>query len=87
MATELRARGVPEWEVRGILGHKSNEARTAERYAKYRPDYLSQAIKAIDAYFGDLKREFSALLPDCVFHPVRASSVSVPKITLAQSLG
>jgi integrase len=36
MATELRARGVSEWEAMGMLGHKS-AARTTERYAKFRP--------------------------------------------------
>ena len=44
MATELRARGVSEWEAMGMLGHKS-QARTTERYAKFRPDYLSGAVK------------------------------------------
>ncbi len=86
MATELRARGVPEWEVKGMLGHKSKEARTTERYAKYRPDYLSQAVRAIDDYFLDLRREFGAGLPDVIFNPVRASSVLVPKLGFAQSL-
>jgi len=81
MATELRARNVPEWEVMGILGHKS-QARTTERYAKFRPDYLSQAVRAIDAYFTDL-RSASGL----IFNPVRASSVLVPKLGFPQSLG
>jgi integrase len=54
MATELRARGVPEWEVGGMLGHKSATARTTERYAKFRPNYLGEAVRAIDAYFSEL---------------------------------
>ena len=53
MATELRKRSVPAWEVAGILGHKSE--RTTERYAKYAPDYLSKARRAIDEYFIELQ--------------------------------
>ena len=50
MATELRKRGVPEWEVSGILGHRYG-SRTTKIYAKYAPDYLGKAVKAIDDYF------------------------------------
>ena len=85
MATELRARGVSEWEAMGMLGHKS-QARTTERYAKFRPDYLSGAVKAIDAYFADLRAGFDAL-SNLIFNPVRASSVLAPKLELPQSLG
>ena len=79
MATELRRRNVSEWELMGIMGHKSKTARTTERYAFYSPDYLSAAIKAIDAYFLDLKNEFSNLVSGPVFNQVRASSVLVEK--------
>ena len=61
-------RGVPEWECAGWLGH-TTAYRTTEIYAKYRPDYLSQARAAIDAWM----REIEALLqqrpdqkPQCV---------------------
>jgi hypothetical protein len=84
MATELRARGVSEWEAMGMLGHKS-QARTTERYAKFRPDYLSQAVKAIDAYFADLSAASHAL-SDPIFKPARASSVLVPKLRFPQNL-
>jgi integrase len=87
MGTELRARDVPEWEAKGMMGHKSGVARTTERYARFRPTHLGHAVRAIDAYFGDLKREFSVLLPDAVFNPKRASSVLVPKLGFPQSLG
>jgi integrase len=53
MATEMRRRGVPEWEVKGFLGH-SGRGET-ERYAKYAPDYLAQAASAIDDYFHELQ--------------------------------
>lgn len=54
MATELRKRAVPPWEVSGMLGHKSAEYRTTEIYAKYDPSYLGKAVTAIDAYFTEL---------------------------------
>ena len=53
MATELRKRGVPPWEVSGLLGHKS------AGYAKYDPDYLGKAAKGIDAYFTELQEHVS----------------------------
>lgn len=49
MATELRAAGVPEAEIQGFLGHRAYGGKT-EVYAKYRPDYLGQAVAAIDGY-------------------------------------
>ena len=69
LATELRARGVPEWECAGWLGH-STPYRTTEIYARFRPDYLSQARAAIDAWV----KEIGVLLeqdPGHVETPVR----------------
>ena len=57
VATELRTRDVPEWEAAGLLGHRGGN-RTTEIYAKYRPDYLSEARAAIDAWM----KEIGALL-------------------------
>lgn len=51
MATELRAAGVPEAEIQGFLGHRAFGGKT-EVYAKYRPDFLGQAVQAIDAYMA-----------------------------------
>ena len=53
IACEMRKRGVPVWEVAGFLGHATGY-RTTERYAKYGPDHLGAAVRAIDAYFTDL---------------------------------
>ena len=52
IATELRARSVPEWECAGFMGHRSGGV--TERYAKFQPDHLGAAVKAIDAYCADL---------------------------------
>ena len=54
MATELRAAGVPEAEIQGFLGHKAFGGRT-EVYAKYRPDYLGEAVPVIDGYMARLR--------------------------------
>jgi integrase len=53
MATELRKRGVPYWEVEGWLGHRLKS--TSERYAVFDPSYLGEGKKAIDAYFDELR--------------------------------
>jgi integrase len=55
MAKELRRRGVPPWEVQGMLGHKMGGYRTTEVYAKYDPSYLSVARVTIDAIMADIQ--------------------------------
>ena len=55
VATELRARGVPEWECSGILGHRHGNS-TTEIYAKYRPGYLGEAVRAIDKLMSEIDR-------------------------------
>lgn len=54
MATEMRAAGVPEAEIQGVLGHKAYGGRT-EVYAKYRPDYLGQAIPVVDGHMSRVR--------------------------------
>ena len=56
MASELRARGVPELELAGVLGHVMPNIRTTGRYAKYSPSYLGEARNAIDAVVGEMGR-------------------------------
>lgn len=53
VATELRKRGVPQWEVAAFLGHAAMS--TTDAYAKYDPSYLQKAVNAIDDYFEELK--------------------------------
>ena len=54
MATELRTANVPEAEIAGMLGHRAFGGKT-EVYAKYRPDYLGLATRAIDEYMARLR--------------------------------
>ncbi|HZF98656.1 MAG TPA: site-specific integrase [Pseudoxanthomonas sp.] len=54
MATELRAAGVPEAEIQGFMGHRAYSGKT-EVYAKYRPDYLGEAARAIDGYMARVR--------------------------------
>ncbi len=69
VAAEMRRRGVPVWEVAGWLGHTSGYKKT-ERYAKLGPDHLSGAVRAIDAFFGELSdclpAVFLRTLPDII---------------------
>jgi integrase len=84
LATELRARGMPEWECAGWLGH-ATPYRTTEIYARYRPDYLSQARAAVDAWV----KEIGALRqqrPGRVETPVRVSYVPGPEAGSSQTL-
>jgi hypothetical protein len=77
MAAELRKRGVAVWEVAGFLGHTSGY-KTTERYAKFGPDHLGQAVRAIDAYFAELGL---AAVPQPVGRPLRVSSVlALPRV-------
>jgi len=72
MATELRAAGVPEAEIQGMLGHRAYGGRT-EVYAKYRPDYLGQAVDVIEGYMGRV-RASCVLVPSSESNPTGASA-------------
>lgn len=54
MATELRAANVSEAEIAGMLGHRAFGGKI-EVYAKYRPDYLGGAARAVDAYMARVR--------------------------------
>ncbi|WP_425483122.1 transposase [Chelativorans alearense] len=47
-----KPRGVPAWEVQGLLGHKA--VGVTEVYAKFDPDYMATGSRAIDNYFAEL---------------------------------
>jgi integrase len=65
MATHLRASGVDAAEIQGMLGHKAYSGKT-EVYARYRPDFLGQAVEAIDGYMN-------ALRVSCVLESTKAT--------------
>jgi len=87
MAAELRRRGIPQWELAGMMGH-SIGYKTTERYAKFGPDHLGGAARAIEAYFADLKALLGggALLGPLVTQ-VRASCVLPGQAPRAKTLG
>ena len=78
MARELRRRGVPKRQVPGTLGHLPDGSRAAEDYAGFAPDYLGQAVPAIDAVFADVGRAGGRLSRSIVLPvaSVRASRLS-----------
>lgn len=55
MAKELRRRGVPQWEVKGFLGHV--EPGPLEDYAEFAPDFLGHAAKAIDDIMQEVDQQ------------------------------
>ena len=53
-------KGVPMWEIAGILGHSSS--RTTERvYAKHHPDYLRKAVAMLDKISLVPRRKYKRL--------------------------
>jgi len=56
VASELRRRGVPEWDVKGLMGHTGGGV--TEGYAKFDGDKVR---KALDAWMTDLARDVPAL--------------------------
>lgn len=64
VATELRRRGVPGWEVSGLLGHtKGESAETTSRYAKFAPDFMAASRNALDAWMIELAAQVPRLEP------------------------
>jgi integrase len=77
MASELRARGVPELEIAGVMGHHMPNFRSTGRYAKYAPDYLGLARSAIDEVLSEIG--LAAARPILPNNPVRAICVQADK--------
>lgn len=69
VASEMRRRGVSTWEVAGWLGHSSGY-KTTERYAKFGPDHLGEAVRAVESLFADLRSELGGNLSDHILNPV-----------------
>lgn len=57
MAKYLRMKGVPAWELAEQLGHRSTGYQITELYTAHSPDYLNQALVAIEAFFDELSCE------------------------------
>jgi hypothetical protein len=74
MAIEMRSGAAPEAEINGLIGHRAYGGK-AEIYAKYRPDYLGQAVAVIDGY-TDVLRASCVLEPGCL--PERKSRKKKP---------
>ncbi len=59
VASELRRRGIPKWDVSGLLGHEDGDgAAITGDYAKFDGAKVS---KALDAWMADLARDVPAL--------------------------
>ena len=89
IATELRAHGVPELELAGLLGHAMPNFRTTGRYAKYAPTHLSAARAAIDELATEIGRAASRPIhptTDVSENRVRVSCVLVTKPTAGKPL-
>jgi integrase len=92
MAAEMRRRGVPVWEVAGFLGHSSGY-KTTEVYARYGADHLSEAVRAIEKYFTELRALGVALPPALrvsgVLENKKGSAILQPKplISLVEPTG
>lgn len=74
VADEMRKRDVPVCEVAGFLGHSSGY-KTTERYAKFGPDHLAEAVRAVGGYFADLGL---AAVRQHATRAVRVTSVLAP---------
>ena len=64
-ATWMAQRGVPMWEIAGLMGHTST--RMLERvYAKHHPDHMQKATRALDEALGlpDLRALSVPLAPN-----------------------
>ena len=81
MARELRRRGVQPWDLAGLMGHVAQES-TTEIYAEYDPEYLKQAIQAIDAYLAEVneRTRHTKLRASCVLGPPTPTGYPIEKL-------
>ena len=66
MATEMRRRGAPVWEIAGFLGHLIGHK--TGRCAKLGPEHLAGCVQAIDACVASLDAKSTAM-PDLCSPP------------------
>src|SRR4051812_18713181 len=75
----MRARGVPELEIAGFLGHSMPNFRTTGRYAKYAPDYLGKAASAVQEVLNEIGRAATRPISIPETQALRASDVLIPE--------
>jgi integrase len=72
----LRKEGVPEWDIKGMLGHAIGGE--TERYAHYRPEYMKAAATAIERLLVEIRPYWLAsYLPVPIEHVPRETQVAV----------
>jgi integrase len=59
LATWLRQRGVPAWDVSGLLGHHSDS--TTDAYAKFDPSYMRAVRSTLEDIIKDLAHDIPRL--------------------------
>ncbi len=79
VARWMRQHGVPAWEVAAQLGHKSRDYRTTELYAAFDPVYLSNAVRATNLLFDELRASY-APVDEVFFKPHHSQRIDVTGI-------
>lgn len=76
----LRTEGVPEWDIKGLLGHSVGSV--TERYAHYRPEYMRAAAQSV-------QRLLCAICPDWLasYLPVSAAAKLQVPIAVGENGG
>ena len=72
----MRSKGVNPWEVQAQLGHSAPGLAVTERYASHSPDYLANAVRALDDLLGHLPVTGQSPMP---------RRLNVPEIVVPQS--
>lgn len=57
VATEMARRGVSDFEIKAMLGHTALSSGATGSYLHVRPDYLQNAVKAIEALLEEIGRK------------------------------
>ncbi|MGH8037154.1 MAG: tyrosine-type recombinase/integrase [Stenotrophomonas sp.] len=78
LATWLRQRGVPAWDVSGLLGHHAGG--TTDTYAKFDPTYMGPVRQALNEIIEDLGKDVPRL------RALLGVTVGSPCVTLESTL-
>lgn len=79
VATELYSdASVPERQTSELLGHAGKLARTSKTYAKYRPEHLQDAVRALSTLWLAVSREAARFGADHLLtKPLRGSEITL----------